>query len=273
MPISFLHSSQRKHIRPSLSTRAQSRCGHSASRRESIIITLCWKSLSLNTLIDGLGANRLTGYIYEGYEYSDQSLYVGFDDAGLRGGDFPDGCALMMQYQGQTFPVQWTLGMEDSSESAREESRVHNTPSCSGVLDVSCQSAIVEIIWGVEDSDGSNDGSNINSSQNGTSGDKCSRLMEHVNAQLRSDEGTWGQSSWMSNFLNVTGGSLQGPATTNTAADDEQLGNDECRPVLPQSYSLSKVADMRLYYIVEPPEGETSSTAAFSGVGLGFRPL
>ncbi|CEL00637.1 hypothetical protein ASPCAL00235 [Aspergillus calidoustus] len=73
-------------------------------------------------------------------------------------------------------------------------------------------------------------------------------------------------------FLNVTGGSLPRPDTTNIGDDDERLGNDECRPVLTQSYSLYKVADMRLYY-VNPSEVETSSTAMFLGGVLGLRPL
>jgi hypothetical protein len=83
-------------------------------------------NLSLSyTLIDGLGANGFTGYIYEGYEYSDQTLYVGIDAGRASRWDFPDGCALMMQYQGPMFPVQWAPGMENS-EPAREESRVHS---------------------------------------------------------------------------------------------------------------------------------------------------
>lgn len=52
------------------------------------------------TLIDGLDENGFTGMASEEYEFSDQQLFVGIDTDN----DYPSGCALMMQYQGQTFP-------------------------------------------------------------------------------------------------------------------------------------------------------------------------
>jgi hypothetical protein len=140
----------------------------------------------------------------------------------------------------------------------------------SGVLYVSCQSAIVEIIRGFDETI--------------TAAAATPPLgMEPAAADARALQSTSTRNSAATNqpaakapgyptFLNVTGGSLPRPDTTNIGDDDERLGNDECRPVLAQSYSLYKVADMRLYY-VNPSEMETSSTAMFLGAVLGLRPL
>ncbi|KAI9373761.1 hypothetical protein BJX61DRAFT_501519 [Aspergillus egyptiacus] len=211
-------------------------------------------NLSL-TLIDGLAANGFTGYIYEGYEYSDQSLFVGVDP-GLSDNNYPSGCALMMQYQGQTFPTQWF----PETENLRDQS-FQNTTACNGVLDASCQSSIVEIIRSF----------NSNNTSEDQSGDKCSRLTQHVNNRLRGDEYTCGQSSWVANFMNVTGGSLPSP---NTApAGDERLGNDQCRPVLPQNNNLYKVADMRLFSFVDPPASGKDFYSPIFGGRSGFTPV
>jgi hypothetical protein len=125
---------------------------------------------------------------------------------------------------------------------------------------------------GVDDYNSSSNGSSNVGSENENSGNRCSRLTEHVNAQLRSDESTCGQSSWISNFLTVTGGSLPGP-NTSTADNDERLGNNECRSILPQSYSLYKVADMRLDYFGNPPEGGDEFYGRVFGGRAGLTPV
>src|SRR5699024_5177327 len=89
------------------------------------------------TLIDGLDANGFTAMASEEYELSDQQLFVGIDTDS----DYPSGCALMMQYQGQTFPTELLPGEDDAREVQDQ-----NTTSCDGVLAVFCQSAIVNII-------------------------------------------------------------------------------------------------------------------------------
>ncbi|RDW70895.1 uncharacterized protein DSM5745_08406 [Aspergillus mulundensis] len=208
------------------------------------------------TLIDGYGANGFTGYIYEGYEYSDQALFVGIDP-GLGDDDYPSGCALMMQYQRQTFLLQWTsseeeTGTENSNSNSRDDS-FQNTTSCTGLLDLCSQSVIIEIIRSFRD--------DSNNTSNSTSGSK-------------SESGDRWQSSWIANFMNVTGGPLPDGNANN--ASDERLGNDQCSPVLPQSdWNLYKVADMRLFYFVNAPDDKSVNefySPVFGG-RAGFTPV
>ncbi|KAF6809729.1 hypothetical protein CMUS01_13619 [Colletotrichum musicola] len=65
------------------------------------------------TLTDGLVDNGFTGIGSEQYEYSDQQLFVGVDPD-FNEADYPSGCALMMQYLGQTFPKQNVPGNRDT---------------------------------------------------------------------------------------------------------------------------------------------------------------
>lgn len=115
------------------------------------------------TLIDGLDENGFTGMASEEYEFSDQQLFVGIDTDN----DYPSGCALMMQYHGQTFPTELLPGEDDA-----REVQYQNTTSCDGVLDVFCQSAIVNMIR------------SFNVSEAAEGGSRCQQLVQQVNMKL-----------------------------------------------------------------------------------------
>ena len=141
----------------------------------------------------------------------------------------------MMQYHGQTFPTELLPGEDDA-----REVQYQNTTSCDGVLDVFCQSDIVNMIR------------SFNVSEAAEGGSRCQQLVQQVNMKLQNDSSTCGsEGSWIANFINVTGGAFPGPDTSG--ARNDRLGNRECRPVLPQQYQLYKVAVMRQFYFADPP--------------------
>ncbi|CCF33147.1 hypothetical protein CH063_05399 [Colletotrichum higginsianum] len=207
-------------------------------------------NLSL-TLIDGLRENGFTGIGSEAYEFSDQQLFVGVDPS-LSEEDYPSGCALMMQYQGQTFPLE-ALPEDD----ARSESN-QNTTSCDGVIDIFCQSAIVEMIQSFNASDSETD--------------RCQLLTRHVGSKLQENPGTCGgEGTWIANFFNVTGGGL--PSVSSEIASNDRLGDEECRPVLPQSYRMYKVAEMRSFTFADAPDSGSDFYGDLFGGRAGFTPV
>ena len=203
------------------------------------------------TLIDGLSQNGIPAS-GGAYETSDQQLFVGVDP-NLDDDGYPSGCVLMMQYQGQTFPRRTTF----FGDVAERPELVRNTTSCDGVLEAFCRSAIFNITQTFNRSN--------------TETDRCQLLTEHVNMQLRALPGTCGSGgTWISNFINVTGGSLPGPESTPVR--NERLGNDECQPVLPEAYRLYKVAEMIQWYFPDPPEPSEFYARQFGG-RAGFTPV
>ena len=186
------------------------------------------------------------------YETSDQQLFVGVDP-NLNDDGYPSGCVLMMQYQGQTFPRRTTPSGDVSIRPESDE----GTTSCTGVIDISCRSAILDIV------------KTFNRSSTET--DRCQRLTEHVNMQLRGETRTCGSDGlWIANFMNVTGGSL--PAPDSTPVSSEGLGDDECQPVLPETHRLYKVAEMAQWYFSNPPESSEFYARQFGG-RAGFTPV
>ncbi|KAJ3960543.1 hypothetical protein N0V92_002794 [Colletotrichum tropicale] len=205
------------------------------------------------TLIDGLDENGFTGIGSEEYEYSDQQLFVGIDP-GLNDDEYPSGCALMMQYQGQTFPL------ENLPEDEARAERHQNTTSCDGVIDVFCQSAIEEIIR------------SFNASSDSEQGDRCQLLTQHVSSELQSNPNTCGgEGTWIANFINVTGGAL--PSAASDSATNAKLGEEECRPVLPQSYRMYKVAEMRAFTFADAADTGSEFYDSLFGGRDGFTPV
>ncbi|RAR10589.1 short-chain dehydrogenase [Stemphylium lycopersici] len=192
------------------------------------------------TLVTGLDSPGFTGIGSSQYEYSDAQLFVGLDP-NLNGDDYPSGCALMIQYNAQTFPLE-TLPDDDTREGMYE-----NTTSCNGVIDTFCQASLTSMIMDFESS---------SSNTSTSTGDRCTQLTSYVNEQLRTTGGACGQEgTWLAAFMNVTGGSLPSASSSNDDLSD-QLGSGDCYPVLPQSYQLSKVAEMRHLYYGDPPNSD-----------------
>ncbi|KAH6662418.1 hypothetical protein F5X68DRAFT_145032 [Plectosphaerella plurivora] len=216
---------------------------------EAITSTPFSESLSF-TLIDGLNENGFTGIGSQEYEYSDQQLFVGMHP---ETGVYPSGCALMMQYMGQTFALEPLLD-DDTRPEGRE-----GTTSCQGVVNPICRGAIVDMIH------------NFNSTSE-DSEIQCSSLIEHVNTELRSSPGSCGgEGGWISSFFNVTGGSL--PHANSTVASAERLGSDECRPMLPTSYEMFKIAEMRQLFFHDPPEDAADFLGRLYGGRTGWTPV
>ncbi|GKT51779.1 uncharacterized protein ColSpa_11960 [Colletotrichum spaethianum] len=214
-----------------------------------VVITLP-TNLSL-TLIDGLSENGFTGIGSDAHEFSDQQLFVGVDPS-LNEEDYPSGCVLMMQYQGQTFPLEAL-----PEEGVRSESS-QNTTSCDGVIDIFCQSAIVEMIQSFNAYDGETD--------------RCKILTQHVSSKLQDNPGTCGgEGTWIANFFNVTGGGL--PSGSSEIASNDRLGDEECRPVLPQSYRMYKVAEMRSFTFADAPDSGSDFYSDLFGGRAGFTPV
>ncbi|GAB1319679.1 hypothetical protein MFIFM68171_09889 [Madurella fahalii] len=197
------------------------------------VLDISATNLSL-TLVDGLEERGFTAAGLPDYEFTDLQLFVGIGP-NLADNDYPSGCALMMQYQGQTFPVP-----DDRDD---EDSALANSTSCEGVVDELCQAAIYNM---VRDFDSS-------SSEENDATDRCTALTRHINLRLREDSLMCG-AHWVSSFINVTGGALPGPEMQ--VADNEALGDQSCRPVLPQSFQLYAVARMRQFYFTDPPESD-----------------
>ena len=120
------------------------------------------------------------------HEYSDQQLFVGVDPK-LSDKDYPSGCALMMQYNGQTFPEQVYIGSAD--DDGARSGTYKNKTSCDGVLDVVCQKAIFETIQGFDTSDDDADDSDSDSDSDS---DKCPRLAQHLNNAFQADKSDCG---------------------------------------------------------------------------------
>lgn len=207
-------------------------------------------SLSL-TLINGLDANGFTGIGSDNYEHWDQQLFVGLPSS-LDDDEFPSGCALMMQYLGQTFPKE-DLPDEDARSDGAE-----GTTSCDGVIDPFCQSAIAEMVRSSNASEGSGS-------------DRCNRLVEDISNQLTQSSGTCGgEGTWIANFINITGGPLPGPDSSTPRND--QLGGD-CQPVMPQEYELYHVANMTQFLFSDAPGSGSDFYGEIFGGRSGFTPV
>jgi hypothetical protein len=107
---------------------------------------------------------------------------------------------------------------------------------------------------------------------NSSGSDRCPSLTEHVNSQLRNTAGTCGgEGTWIASFFNVSGGSL--PDSDASTASIDEIGQDECKPVLPLSYDLYKVAQLRQFYFADPPEDAAGFLGRIYGGHDGWTPV
>jgi hypothetical protein len=196
------------------------------------VIDVSSTNLSL-TLIDGLEERGVTAYGIPGHEYTDLQLFVGVDP-NLADDHYPSGCALMMQYQGQTFP-----GFGDSNDD-----NSHST-SCEGFVDELCQATISNMV---------RDFSNTPSpSGDDSKNDRCKELTRYVNTRMREGSLMCG-GHYISTLINVAGGAL--PRPDSQRASHEALGEESCRPMLPQTFQMYPVARMRQFYFADAPESD-----------------
>lgn len=174
------------------------------------VFTVNETSLSLTLVDDGA-----EGGVGSGYQMSTQKLYVGAP-SDLDLAEQPPACALMMQYQGQTFPN--ITGPGD------------NTTSCSDIFSGSCLDTLTDVILEFEYQSGGNDTQ--------TSQSRCDLLASHVHDSLMPNISFCGL--W-SSFLNITAGPILGPnASTSTA----QLQESGAQPVSPEAYDLHRAVSM-----------------------------
>jgi len=169
-------------------------------------------SLSLTLVDDGQ-----EGGISSGYQLSTQSLYYGVS-SDVDVSEQPPACALMLQYQGQTFPN--ITGESD------------NTTSCSDTFSRACLDTFTEAIRAFELAGGNS------SASSGVSETRCDLLASHVRAYLLPDVSFCGL--W-SSFLNVTGGPIFGPDASTTSVELQESGGDA---VSPEDYELHEAVKM-----------------------------
>lgn len=174
------------------------------------VFTVNDTSLSLTLLDSGLG-------VASGYETTTQRLYVG-TSPDIDASEQPPACALMLQYQGQTFPN--ITGPSD------------NTTSCSDIFSGACLDALTKAIQAFEFAGGNA------SSSTGVSQTRCDLLAHHVRAYLLPEVSYCGL--W-SSFLNVTAGPIFGPDASTDPVKLQPTGGEV---VLPEDYQLHKVVSM-----------------------------
>ncbi|GAB1740181.1 hypothetical protein NU219Hw_g5298t2 [Hortaea werneckii] len=192
-------------------------------------------NLSL-TLID----NGLAGRWIWSYQYSEKALYIGAPPS-VNLTEGPPGCALMMQYQGQTFPEN-TFPVDDDEDWGAAA----NNTLCPYSLSSNCLS------YSLEDSLRT-----FNYSNNGDPEQlpRCEALAQHVETSIREDpndrSGT-GLCGFVSTLVTVYGGAISGPdvQTGPVSIRNATTEDDGCRPVQPQSHTLHNVTTaMQLLYL------------------------
>ncbi|KAI4866154.1 hypothetical protein F4820DRAFT_417733 [Hypoxylon rubiginosum] len=160
-----------------------------------------------------------------GLEAYERTLYAGLPSSllqneGTESNRLPAACALMLQYQSQTFPI--------PDESTRDGS-MNGTTSCAGILDQDCLDRFTSFVTSF-DSSSSND-----------SAMNCVDLASHVNTQIHT--GDVHLCNFYANPITVTGAPLLNTSTGSN--NDEVLTQDECRPTSPQSNSLYRVGSVQ----------------------------
>lgn len=178
------------------------------------VFTVNDTSLSLTLVDDGQ-----EGGVSSGYQLSTQSLYFGVP-SDVDVSEQPPACALMLQYQGQTFPN--ITGPSD------------NTTSCSDTLSRTCLDTLTEAVQAFQYAGGNGSAS----AGTGVSQARCDLLASHVRSYLLPNVSFCGL--W-SSFLNVTGGPIFGP---NASTDSVELQESGGEAVLPEDYELHEAVDM-----------------------------
>ena len=206
------------------------------------------------TLVTGMSDPGYKSLASDQYEFADAQLFVGLSRS-LKTDYYPTGCALMLQYQGQTFPLEQYPG------NVTRTSEAQNTTSCEGILHPRCQAALAEMILRFQPTSSPDPDSSHEASSN------CTQLTTYLNTQLTNSRGTCGQGfgTWLASSIKVSGGSLPSPVSLDDALSNS-LGGDGCYPVLPEDYRLFKVAETRHVYYTDPPTADAafySKTDAF----------
>jgi hypothetical protein len=174
------------------------------------VFTVNDTSLSLTLLDSGLG-------VASGYELTRQRLYFG-TPPDLDASEQPPACALMLQYQSQTFSN--ITGPSD------------NTTSCSDIFSGTCLGVLTKAIQAFEFAGGNA------SSSTGVSQTRCDLLARHVRAYLLPEVSSCGL--W-SSFLNVTAGPIFGSDVSTAPATLQPTGG---QIVLPGDYQLHEAVSM-----------------------------
>ncbi|KAI6891364.1 hypothetical protein KC318_g13842 [Hortaea werneckii] len=202
--------------------------------------------------------NGLAGRWIWSYQYSEKTLYIGAPPS-VNLTEGPPGCAIMMQYQGQTFPENtFPEGDEDWGAAA-------NNTLCPYSLSSNCLSLSLEDSLRT-----------FNYSNNGDPEQlpRCQALAQHVETTIRggpSDPLGRGFCGFISTLVTVYGGAISGPDVQTGAASipNATTEDDGCRPVQPQSHTLHNVATaMQLLYL-DPYTGDHT----VMGGRTGFTPI
>lgn len=179
-----------------------------------------------NTLLiidRGCGAEGRPRRIISGDETSTQSLYVSVpsDVDALKQ---PLACALMLQYQGQTFP-----NISSASD---------NSTSCSDVFFPGrFMERLVEAVHDLEYVSGNGNG-DVSAGSTKVSQKRCDLLASHVSAWSMPQLGFCGV--WTS-FASITGGPIFGPDASTTSVKLHQSGGEA---VSLGDYELHEVVSM-----------------------------
>ncbi|KAF4834439.1 hypothetical protein CGCTS75_v003442 [Colletotrichum tropicale] len=198
------------------------------------VLDVADEKLSL-TLVDGNPDGILASQ--QGYEFSTQTLYVGVP-ANFNSSNQQAGCALMMQFQEQTFEL---------SEDNRQ-----NTTSCNSIISDSCQRNTATLVgqFRYPTNGQSNNGS--------ASLSRCESLAQFLNTNINRKLSFCDR---FSGHINITAGPISGEDLSSSPV---QLQNEGCQPVMPESYELRKVAEMR--QILPTGDNSGQSLGGRSGV-------
>ncbi|KAF6823227.1 hypothetical protein CPLU01_11526 [Colletotrichum plurivorum] len=195
------------------------------------------EKLSL-TLVDGAPDGILASQ--EDYEFSTQRLFVGVSP-NHNSSSGAAGCALMMQYQAQTF------------ELADDDDDQPITTSCPATIPDDCQKDVAEQVGEFRFNGGGGQG---NDTANSNSLPRCQSLAQFLKTNIHSRLSFCGRHA---GFFNVSGGPIAGGDLSSSPVE---LQDEGCQPVLPESYELRQVADMRQIL----PKGEEGRLGGRSGV-------
>ncbi|KAI7190675.1 hypothetical protein KC316_g5929 [Hortaea werneckii] len=210
-------------------------------------------NLSL-TLID----NGLAGRWFGTHQYSEKTFYIGAPPS-VNLTEGPPGCALMMQYQGQTFPVN-TNPEDEGDWGAAANNTLCPFPLTSNCLSYSLEEGLRTFRY---------------SNNSGTEQlPRCEALAQHVETTIRggpNDPSRRSFCTFASTLVTVYGGAISGPDVQMGAASipNATTEDDGCRPIQPQSHTLHNVATaMQLLY----PDPYTGDHSAMGG-RTGFTPI
>ncbi|KAI7222318.1 hypothetical protein KC343_g7399, partial [Hortaea werneckii] len=182
-------------------------------------------NLSLS-LIDGWPSSSIA----PNGQFSTKGLYLGIPpNANLT--ETPPGCALMMQYQGQTFPYHTYEPLPDNTSCPYE------------FADPICLDNLVESIG------------NFQYSSNGEVFSRCQALAHHVEATIRDENPNNLCQTYYASGVSIYGAAISGPdAKTTQPWSFESVYSDRrsqmipetflCQPVQPQEYELYHVMNM-----------------------------